>query len=382
MRAQLLLLFLAAASSQSLHAPLTLLDASSAPNARCLDGSQSGYYFLAGAGANASKFTISLEGGGECVTAASCNAQLTTALGSSKYFPPSLDFSNSGSQFNEAAQGSTDFASWSHVQVPYCSQDVHTGTRTAKDPAAFNLYFAGHLVFEAVLDALDARTPSLRDATDIILTGDSAGGIGVWPNLDYLAARYPKARVVGAPIAGFYFFAYPYTGINHTSSELADFRPAAWPQHYALWESFVDADCAAAHAADPSFCLLANNSFPYVTSETFAIQAQTDQVVLLAHDWLPQAYLALPPERAYMEEWHRNMTDVALAPMLDPTNARTGAFNAACFIHTSFSLSAPLIGGKSFMAAFSDFYFRRTPPAGYKLADDCGIICNPTCPSS
>ena len=144
---------------------------------------------------------------------------------------------------------------------------------------------------------------------------------------------------------------------------------AAWP-----------GACAAAHAADPSFCLLANNSFPYVTAETFAIQAQTDEVVLVAHDWLPQAYISLPPERAYMEEWHHNMTDVALAPMLDPSNARTGAFNAACFIHTSFSTAAPLIGGKSFMDAFTDFYFRRTPPAGYKLADNCGIMCNPTCP--
>jgi hypothetical protein len=316
------------------------------------------------------------------VSAAGCTAQLTTALGSSKYFPASLDFSNSGSQFNEAALGSTAFASWSHVQVPYCTQDVHTGTRAAKDPAAFGLYFAGHLVFSAVLDALDARTPSLRDATDIILTGDSAGGIGVWPNLDYLAARYPNARVVGAPIAGFYFYAYPYTGVNHTASELPDFRKEAWPQHYALWQSFVDADCAAAHAADPSFCLLANNSFPFVSSESFAIQAQTDAVVLTAHDWLPADFIHLPPERAYLAAWHRNMTQVALAPLLDPANARAGAFNAACFIHTSFSTQAPLIGGASFMDAFTNFYFRRTPPAGYKLADNCGELCNPTCPPS
>ena len=54
-----------------------------------------------------------------------------------------------------------------------------------------------------MLDALDA-SHGLSDATDIVLTGESAGGIGVWPSLDALAARYTRARIVGAPIGGFY----------------------------------------------------------------------------------------------------------------------------------------------------------------------------------
>ena len=200
----------------------------------------------------------------------------------------------------------------------------------------------------------------------------------MWPNLDWLAERYPSARVVGAPIAGFYFYATFYTGPNATSGGLADFRAAAWPQHYALWSSFVDESCKAAHAANPSFCILSNNSFPYVLSESFAIEAQTDQVVLTAHDELPQAYISQPPEQAFMAEWHANMT-VALSPLMAPANRRNGAFNPACFIHTSFYLDKPLLSGLNFMQAFSNFYFQSTPPSGYKLADNCGIMCNPTC---
>lgn len=101
--------------------------------------------------------------------------------------------------------------------------------------STYGLYFSGHFVFEAILDALDA-TGKLQDATEIILSGQSpgqadggvpwmlrlqrqapllpqshhhrqcagasAGGIGIWPNVDYLQERYPKARVVAAPIAG------------------------------------------------------------------------------------------------------------------------------------------------------------------------------------
>ena len=37
--------------------------------------------------------------------------------------------------------------------------------------------------------------------------------------VDFVADRYKNARVTVATVAGFYFYAYPYTSINHTSSE-------------------------------------------------------------------------------------------------------------------------------------------------------------------
>jgi hypothetical protein len=119
-----------------------------------------------------------------------------------------------------------DFFSWNHVFVIYCSQDLHSGQRLEATPDTFGLYFSGNYIYNAVLAEMDA-THGLGDATHIMLTGDSAGGIGTWYHLDDLAARYPTARVVGAPIAGFYFPAYPYTGVNHTNSTLAPFYPDA-----------------------------------------------------------------------------------------------------------------------------------------------------------
>lgn len=347
--------------------------------ARCMDGTLSGYYFVkASAPANATKWIISLDGGGECATQSACQGALRTSLGSSKYFSPSIEFDNEGMQFNDANTGrNPDFGSWNHVQVPYCSQDLHTGQTLAPSNNTWGLYFSGHFVLQAILDALEA-SGGLAQATDILLTGDSAGGIGVWPNLDWLADRYPKARVVGAPIAGSYFYATWYTGPNASVPGLADFRPAAWPQHYALWSSFVDEDCKAANPANPGFCILSNNSFPYVKSETFAIEAQTDEVVLTAHDGIPAAYITQPPEYAFLQEWHANMT-VTLSPLSNPADARHGTFSPACFIHTSFSLEKPLIKGKNYLTTAADWYFRRTAPSEYKLADDCGILCG-VCP--
>jgi hypothetical protein len=346
--------------------------------ARCLDGTFSGFYFQpATSSANSTKWVFVLDGGGECTTEAACTAALTSALGSSKYFPASR-YSAGDFYDSDNAAGNPDLHDWNHVLVPYCSQDVHTGQVLTPSPKTYGLYFAGHHVYAAILDAL-VSSGGLGNATDIVLSGASAGGIGVWPNVDYTATRFPAARTVAAPVAGFYFYATFYTGINHTTSYLADFRPAAWPQHLALWQSYVNEDCAAALSATPWACLLANYSFPYVKSASFVVEAQTDQVVATSHDCIPQAYHQLAPEAAYLTQWAANMS-IALRPVMDPRSTRNGGFSPACFIHTSFSATAPLIKGLNFLQAFGNWYFQRTPSSRYKLSDSCGLFCNPTCP--
>jgi hypothetical protein len=213
-----------------------------------------------------------------------------------------------------------------HVDVPYCSGDLHSGMQTT--PNAWGVYFSGHAVLDAVLTQLDGA--GLKDAAEIVFSGASAGGIGTWLNLDWLAARYPRARVVGAPVAGFYFFAnHPYAGPGAVPNKLANFSTEGIREAFALWGSFVDADCAKA-LADPSACLLANYSFPYISAEAFVAEAQTDQVVLEAHDDFPSGapFPVGSPQEEYMAEWAGNMTS-ALAPLMAPANARNGVFNPA-----------------------------------------------------
>ena len=77
----------------------------------------------------------------------------------------------------------------------------------------------------------------------VVLTGDSAGGIGVWTNVDWLQTMLPQARVIGAPLAGFYAFAYPYTGPRFVERG-EDFRKAAWASHVDLWHSYLPVGAA------------------------------------------------------------------------------------------------------------------------------------------
>jgi len=361
----------AAATAPAKIAPLTLF-AKDSPG-RCMDLTPSGYYYL---NQSSTKFVIFFDGGGECNSADSCKPKLTTALGSSKYFSPSANFDDGGAHFLDTdAARNPGFASWNKVRVPYCTQDLHMGTVTEPGAATFGVAFAGARVWEAVQDALDGP---LQAATDILLSGASAGGIAMWPKLEALAARYPNARVSGAPVAGFYSYSYPYTGPDATPPGLASFAPAGLRQLYALYQPVLAPSCVAAYGADPSPCMLSNNSLAFVRTPVFVTEALTDSVQLTAHDDVPASHRTEPAELAYIKQFSANMS-AALAPVLGAGSApERGGFAAACWTHTSFTSTSPLIGGRSFLQAAAAWYVRA---GDYKVEDSCGApFCNPTCP--
>lgn len=360
-------------------APLTLMDSVEYPKAKCLDGTTAGYYYSEATDSKDKlKWVIYLNGGGECDQKESCESQLNGALGSSKYFNQESDMSGwyLASDYCPYNPGR---CTWNHVMDPYCTQDLHSGQVTEPTDDQWGLYFSGHHVFTAMLDEMDKKENSLLDATDIILSGTSAGGIGVWMNVDYVAQRYPNARVTAATIAGFYFYATYYDGVNHTDpGGMADFREIAWPSTYALYDAYVDEDCKAAHEENPSVCMIANQSYPFIQSDSFVIQSQTDSVVLTGHDTWPSDYMYETPEQQFMHEWHQNMT-IGLSPLMNPFNKKSGVFAAACYTHGGFSHSGPFIKDMNFYDAFDYFYDNRSNPSHYKLSDTCGEMCNPTC---
>lgn len=266
--------------SFSSNVPLIMLSYEQYPYAKCLDGTQAGYYSqLTTINENKNKWIIYLNGGGECDNESACKSQTYNSLGSSKYFS-NVSESSGWYLASDYCPYNVDLCQWNHVMNPYCSQDLHSGQVKEPTDETWGLYFSGHLILEAILDDLD-KTSNLQDATDIILFGYSAGGIGVWMNIDYLKNRYPNAHVSAATIAGHYFYATYYEGINHTESgTMADFREAAWPTTYSLYQAYVDETCKSSmeqQLRSPGECMLSNISYPFIESDSFVIQAQTDQ---------------------------------------------------------------------------------------------------------
>ena len=77
------------------------------------------------------------------------------------------------------------------VFVPYCTGDEHKGQRTTAPKEAYpkgtwGFYFTGHTNLEHIIADLKTSTaPAIASASHILLTGGSAGGMGVLANADF-----------------------------------------------------------------------------------------------------------------------------------------------------------------------------------------------------
>jgi len=249
MRVTLLVLLLSSVGADI--APLTKL---TNPAARCMDGTLSGFYHQrATEAASKAKWVIHLQGGGECVDSVQCARRFNTSLASSDYFPDYINLTydpthnkRHASESDSGGGGPDMNCKWDkfgwwlcddnpdtnpelygyhHVWLPYCSGDLWSGQKltstslpmpdavqaglgSQRETANVSVYFSGHFILGAALEALDDL--GLDDAELIVISGNSAGAIGMWLSIDYINERYTNAFVVGVSIAGFYSYSFPY----------------------------------------------------------------------------------------------------------------------------------------------------------------------------
>jgi hypothetical protein len=177
---------------------LVVLNTAKYPQALCNDGTAAAYVLRPGVGAAATRWIISLQGGGECYDQTTCSNR---AANSPALVSTSTYQSNPSSAFNQGGLLSSniptnpDFYDASMVQVLYCSSDDWSGAKAAttgynpNDPTTWN--FQGHAIVNAVVADLIA-SHGLSSATEVMLTGQSAGGLGVLDNVNTLVKQVPS----------------------------------------------------------------------------------------------------------------------------------------------------------------------------------------------
>lgn len=149
---------------------------------------------------------IYLQGGGACYDAQSCaenkNAPIAGENFSRDKFQVWADTLGNQGVFN-TTNPANPVARWNHIYVPYCTGDLHGGTRTNANVPGVSVeqQFVGYRNLQNVLKFL---APYFRGAEDIALVGASAGGIGVLLNYPQVVAafggRSVAALVDSAPI--------------------------------------------------------------------------------------------------------------------------------------------------------------------------------------
>lgn len=154
---------------------------------QCADGSE--FEFLSRT-ADPTKVVLYFEGGGACFSAETCAFE-----GGTYKVQAGVDRVVAG----DDAAGIFDFEAagnplvdWSFVYVPYCTGDVHIGNTVHTYTDELEVAHLGYRNGSAALEHLVASFP---DATEVLVTGSSAGGVPSPLFGGLVADRLPDADV-------------------------------------------------------------------------------------------------------------------------------------------------------------------------------------------
>ena len=367
---------------------LVKLPESTSPGGRCMDGSMAGYYIREGT--DPSLFVIHLKGGGGCRDKEECDKRSTTTLGTSNVWSDTMRGTNF---LDQNCDDNPDFCKATAIHVKYCTSDSHRGTNDEPSEESFGYYFDGHLNFQAIIEKLIAEK-GIGNASNVMLTGGSAGAIGALFNVDWLANRLSNATVKSVPLAGWY-----------SPGALADDLPAPYPPsdypNFAAGdkgnpiydiiqagESPVDvwkvkdslpADCLAAYDDEVGWwiCASAHFAYKYIKSSIFMVHTQYDKNQIFSGNQAPQSPVnetELDTVKRYVQFWG-NTTRESLQLVINDEyvtqkDHTDGVFAASCITHgTPWKVE---IDGQTYRELVHDWFFQNGNfDDKYKLIESC-----------
>ena len=171
----------------------------------CNDNSRATFYIEP---RSSNKWIVFFESGAFCASFEECNKRYlnenSTVLMTSTLLPDKV----TGRDLLSASKTENPtFYDYTHVLVPYCSSDLWLGLKTnpnkpfhfVNDSSVDNFSFRGHTIFRSVfLDLLQRH--NLSKAEEIVLSGSSAGGIGVLNHADWVLNHVIRSRGLNAKL--------------------------------------------------------------------------------------------------------------------------------------------------------------------------------------
>jgi hypothetical protein len=197
---------------------------------RCGDGSPYAFQLrLAPSGEPVENVVVYLHGGGFCLGDADCRWRARTLFSAVEDNMPDAGILSSDPASNP------DFAKWTHVFLPYCTQDLYIGGGAVSDfPnitvhrfGAKNVRGALRYLRDVLWSELDATSPDgyRPEALRVIFTGWSAGAYGVVYNYHYLVDDLRWVHTMAVPDGA---LGLDDGRLNIGSAMLSDAAPSGW----------------------------------------------------------------------------------------------------------------------------------------------------------
>lgn len=298
-----------------------LTEAAQKQGAMCLDGSPGAYYFSPGSGTGTDKWFIFHMGGGWCTSPADCEARSTSSLGSSSknFWPTTLDMTVYGGYFQRDPVSSPQLYNWNYVLYVYCDGGSYGGNNSVV--AKYNgksLYYRGKRIIQAAVDNL-LQNQGMNNATDVVISGCSAGALAVWMHLDWYRSVIPKhIKVAGLPDSGFFVDFNSY----------ADGYESQMQWVYKNQNISSDSQCLVFYTSAGAEwkCIFAQYIAPFVKTAVFPLQSKFDswQIVNDLNSTNP----------VKVNEYGANMTNLFIADVL--VQKENGGFMDSCAHHCGY----------------------------------------------
>ena len=340
-------------------------------------GRDEGHNWRRAAAGSERRWRIHLRGGGWAATAAQAAARRNSEMGSTSLAYHTPFFNGTRDADWGLLSNATDnpFGDYHAIFVVYCDGSSFASSVDAPLPtAAGAVLLRGLDNLLAVLAELEAAGGLLSNATHVVLTGTSAGGMAVYLHADRVRALLPAGvDFLGVPDAGYFMDAPDVTGARSWRATLQG--------AFALWNASAGGGahpgCAAATPPGDAWrCLAPQYAYAASTSRFFLVQSQVDTAQLAIVFKLPCDLAAggcSPAQAAAAAGYARALGDNVSAARA-AFGARDGAFLTSCTQHeqscTNYDFGGGgergiTIGGQSALGTLAQWWARAGAPGDW-----------------
>ena len=273
-----------------------LLDETKYPDALCIDGSRPAYYLRKGFGDGENKWFVHFEGGGWCYDYAQCVQRKKTPVGSSNKYPSCVESDSMKFYMSGVESNNPMMYNWNIVHVRYCDGSSYAGDATVSYEQD-TLYFRGRHNRDGTILSL-LREHGMAIAAEVVISGCSAGGLGIYLGLDHIASLIKSAnanaRIRGLSDSGFFLdhtgdasFSKPRPGMTKYEAHVNGILDYATTMKRIYEFMNVSAGtnkrCVMKEktsTGESSNCIFAQNLAPHIRTPLFAVQPKYDQVYI------------------------------------------------------------------------------------------------------
>lgn len=223
------------------------------------------------------------------------------------------------------------FNNWTLVYLPYCDGTSWSGNATVD-----GIHFKGKPILNAIVDTLLATT-SIQSASQVVISGGSAGASAVFYHSDSIAQRLrlDQGEVLALPDAGFFLDLHDKDGIDCWPSQMRSVFETA-----NAYDSLHPA-CLARFPEEKWRCMFPQYYADLISTRTLSIMSLYDSSELFATlrlDCCPAGcrnYKQCSEGGKEMQLFDKMRDEhmKAWAPLAEKLG--NGVFSPACVVHTS-----------------------------------------------